>query len=291
MDVATRMRCYMRLIRIEHTLFSLPFAYSGAILVRVPTLREAILIFLALFGIRAYSLIVNNVIDREIDKLNPRTSNRPLPSGCVSVRESLLLAIASLAIYFISAYLLNYYALILSPIFPILSTIYPYIKRFYPIAHFWLGLVLGGAVVGGSIAVSGDAPSLIAALSRVPWIYVLSIWLWVASFDMIYAIEDVEFDRAHGLHSFPADFGIKGTEKAVKASSLLFSALTVWGVKVYKLNLLSSLMIAYGLGRYWKLIGILENDPLRAARESLNENIVVGVALGLAPIAKLVPLP
>jgi len=154
-----KLKDYAELIRIEHTLFSLPFAYSGALLVRMPTPKEAFLIFTALFGIRSFALIVNNVVDAEIDKLNPRTANRPIPSGRVSKGEAEVLALISLAIYFISAYLLNFYALILSPIFPVLVTIYPYLKRKLPIAHFWLGTILGSAVIGGAIAVSGDAPA------------------------------------------------------------------------------------------------------------------------------------
>ncbi|ALU12034.1 prenyltransferase [Ignicoccus islandicus DSM 13165] len=253
-------------------------------------MKEFILILTALFGIRAYSLIINNLLDINIDRANPRTANRPLPSGCVSVIEAITLGILSLILYFISAALLNYYALLLSPIFPILSTIYPLLKRCCPIAHFWLGAILGSSVIGGSIAVSGDAPTLIDALGRVPWIYVISVWLWVASFDSIYAIEDIEFDRKYGLHSVPADYGIEKTKAIVEFSSLIFSALMIWSMKVYSLNVFSSLLMAYGLGTYWKLIGMLELDPYEAASKSLNVNVKVGVALGVAPLLKLLPL-
>ncbi|UXD21184.1 prenyltransferase [Ignicoccus pacificus DSM 13166] len=284
-----KLKDYAELIRIEHTLFSLPFAYSGAVLVRIPTLKEVILIFTALFGIRSYSLIINNLVDAEIDKANPRTANRPIPSGRVSKGEALGLAAASLAIYFISAYLLNKYAFILSPIFPILATVYPFLKRYVPIAHFWLGAILGGAVIGGAIAVSGDAPNLISALLRVPWTYVVAVSAWVASFDALYAILDIDFDRSMGLHSLPADFGIKRAIRIAEITALIFAIAIVYSVSLYKLNILGSSMSAAGLFLHSKLFGMAEVNPEEAARRSLNTSLIVGLLVGGAPLTKLIP--
>jgi len=285
-----KLKDYAELIRIEHTFFSLPFAYSGAVLVRVPSLKEVILIFTALFGIRSFALIINNIVDREIDAKNPRTAARPIPSGRVSLKEAYVLAIISLVVYFVSAYLLNFYAFILSPIFPILAYIYPYIKRKYPFAHFWLGVILGGAVVGGAIAVSGDAPSLLDALARVPWVYVFAVASWVASFDILYAVLDVKFDTEHGLHSVPADFGVKNAVTVSKVLALIFGFLIVWSVKLYKLNSISSILISLGLFKLYKLYGIAEIDVVKAAKMSLDENIKVGLLVGLATLFKLVPM-
>ena len=281
----------MRLIRIEHTLFSLPFAYSGAVLVRVPTPKEALLIFTALFGIRGFALIVNNIVDKDIDAKNPRTAKRPIPSGEVSVREAWALAFLFLILYFVSAYFLNVYALMLSPIFPIMAYVYPYIKRKLPIAHFWLGGVLGGAVVGGAIAVSGDAPSLLAALARVPWVYVAAVACWVSSFDVLYAVLDVDFDRKEGLHSLPADFGVERALKVSEACAISFGWLIIWSVKLYALNVLSSIAISLGLFTLAKLYGLAERDVVEAAKRSLDTNVLVGVLVGGAPLLKLVPLP
>ena len=286
-----RLKAYAGLIRVEHTLFSLPFAYSGAVLVKPPTLKQAILIFTALFGIRSFSLIINNIVDREIDAKNPRTAKRPIPSGQVSLKEAWALAILGLALYFLSAYLLNWYAFVLSPIFPIMAWIYPYIKRKLPIAHFWLGLILGGAVVGGAIAVSGDARSLVEALTRVPWAYVFAVSLWVASFDILYAILDVEFDKKEGLHSVPADFGVGAALKVSEACALAFSWLSTWSVKLYELNGLSALLTAAGVFLLASLYGLAQRDPVEAAKRSLNTNLVVGLLVGTAPIFKLLPLP
>lgn len=284
-----KLKDYAELIRVEHTLFSLPFAYSGAVLVKIPNLRQAILIFAALFGIRSFALIINNVVDRDIDARNPRTAKRPIPSGRVSVKEAYVLAILSLAIYFVSAYLLNFYAFILSPIFPLLAYVYPYLKRKYPIAHFWLGAILGGAVIGGAIAVSGNAPSLLDALARVPWIYVVAVASWVASFDILYAILDVDFDRKNKLHSVPADFGVGRALKISKVLAIVFGTLIIWSMKLYYLNILSSVMISLGLMKLYKLYGMAEIDIIKAARLSLNENIKVGLLIGAAPLAKLIP--
>ena len=282
---------FVELIRIEHTLFSLPFAYSGALLVKVPTPYQAVLIFTALFGIRSFALIVNNVVDAEIDKLNPRTAKRPIPSGRVTKREAWLLALLSLLIYFVSAYLLNWYAFVLSPIFPIMAYVYPYIKRYIPVAHFWLGSILGGAVVGGAIAVSGDAPSLLQALLRVPWPYAVAVAFWVASFDALYAVMDVEFDKKHSLHSIPADLGIERGLKVAEASALLFVALSVWSVDLYSLGLVGALMTAMGIFLHSELFGKAKVDPLGAAKESLNTSIAVGLLVGGAPlVARLLAL-
>ncbi len=280
---------YAELIRVEHTLFSLPFAYSGAVLVRWPTPKEALLIFTALFGIRSFSLIINNLVDAEIDKLNPRTAKRPIPSGRVSKGEAVALAIVSLAIYFASAYLLNFYALILSPIFPIMAFVYPYLKRYVPFAHLWLGAILGGAVVGGAIAVSGDAPSLISALMRVPWPYVIAVSSWVASFDSLYAIMDVDFDRKHGLHSLPADLGVERAIKVAEALGALFVIMSVWSVDLYNLGLVGAALTALGDFLHAKLFGEAEVDPTRAARDSLGVSLRVGLLVGGAPlVSKLI---
>ncbi|NPA85739.1 MAG: UbiA family prenyltransferase [Crenarchaeota archaeon] len=286
-----KLGAYARLIRIEHTLFSLPFAYSGAVLVRVPTPKEAVLIFTALFGIRSFSLIINNIVDRNIDAKNPRTAKRPLVSGEVSLGEAWALALLSLTLYFLSAYLLNAYALLLSPIFPIMAIIYPFIKRKYPFAHFWLGAILGGAVVGGAIAVSGEAASLWDALARVPWTYALAVALWVSSFDILYSILDVEFDRKEGLHSLSADFGVDTAVKVSKVLAITFAGLATWSIKLYNLNVASSFLTASGVFLLARLYGVAERSPEEAAKESLDENVKVGLLVGLAPLFKLLPVP
>ena len=269
---------YLKLIRIEHTIFSLPFAYSGAILVRVPTLREAVLIFTALFGLRTFSLIVNNIVDAEIDKLNPRTANRPIPSGRIGKEEAWVVAFLGLVIYELSSYLLNVWAFILSPIFPIMAFIYPYLKRFTPMTHFWLGAILGGAAFGGAVAVLGYCKSLTEVLQAIPWLYVLALATWVAGFDMLYAMLDVEFDRKVGLHSFPADFG--------EAIALRTSFFFFYFTSLSLIYTAPSLLTAVGILLLGRLHGVAILDKTEAGRRSLDESIKIGILFGLAPIMK-----
>ncbi|MCE4625768.1 MAG: putative 4-hydroxybenzoate polyprenyltransferase [Desulfurococcales archaeon] len=205
-----KLHALARLVRIEHTLFSLPFAYAGAILTGYPiTLEEALLIFTALLGLRTAAMAYNNIADLEIDRLNPRSSRRPLVTGEVSLREAYLLVVLGSIVYYISAALLNRYALLYSPLLWILALTYPYAKRIHSYPHYHLGLVLGFTVFGGAVAVAGRLPGATnrMVLESVPWLYLVAVTLWVAGFDIFYSVMDYEFDRKHGLGSVPARFG------------------------------------------------------------------------------------
>ncbi len=202
-----RLRMYADFIKIEHTLFALPFAYAGAFLASKGWFgfRLFVLIFLAFTGLRTASMSLNRIIDRDIDALNPRTANRHLPAGLISLREAYAIVVVALAIYFISAYLINDLAFKLSPIPPIVSYIYPYLKRWTCLCHYVLGLNLAFAPLGGWIAVtdsltSNDWPIILLSVG---------VMFWVAGFDMIYGLQDLEFDRKMGLHSVGAHFGVR----------------------------------------------------------------------------------
>lgn len=202
-----KLRLYADFIKIEHTLFALPFAYAGAFLAKGGWfgLRLFILILLAFTGLRAAAMSLNRIIDRKIDALNPRTANRHLPAGLISLGEAYAIVIVSLAVYFASAYLINDLAFKLSPIPPIVAYIYPYLKRWTCLCHYVLGLNLALAPLGGWIAVTNSlTPNdwAIALLS-------LGVVFWVAGFDMIYALQDLDFDRKYRIHSVGAHFGVK----------------------------------------------------------------------------------
>ena len=204
-----RLHAVARLIRVEHTLFSLPFAYAGAVLSGYPfTLRDAILMFLALFGLRSAAMAYNNIADLDIDRLNPRSRMRPLVTGALTLRDAYLVAAAGSLLYYASAALLNRPALILSPLLWIAAMTYPYAKRLHSLPHIHLGLVLGLSVLGGAVAASGDElGNVVDALRAVPWDYVVAVTFWVAGFDIVYSIMDLEFDRRLGLGSVPALVG------------------------------------------------------------------------------------
>ncbi len=187
-------------------------------------------------------MALNNVVDREIDSLNPRTSNRPLPSGEIKLWEAVALIVASYALLFYSAYRLNPLCLLLSPLVPLTAFVYPYCKRFTSASHLVLGVNLGYAPLGGWLAVTGTLPAGMELLGFVS--IFIAVTLWVAGFDVIYSLQDLDFDRKHGFYSIPSVFGV---ETALKLST------------IFHLAMLAALYTVYlflGLGRVF-LAGLL----------------------------------
>lgn len=225
-----KLRDYADFVKIEHTLFALPFAYLGAFIAQRGWfgLKLFVLIALAFTGMRTVAMTLNRIIDREIDALNPRTANRHLPSGRMSLKEAYAILLIALIVYEVSAYLINETAFKLSPIPVIVAYIYPYLKRFTCLCHYVLGLNLALAPLGGWVAVTNSVffDKTILLLS-------LAVIFWVAGFDIIYALQDLEFDRKYGLHSIGAHFG---KEFALKISALnhaiffvlVFLSATMW---------------------------------------------------------------
>ncbi len=212
-----KIKTYLEFIKIEHTLFALPFAYAGAFLAAkgIPNLRIIILIATAFTGMRTAAMTLNRIIDKDIDALNPRTANRHLPSGKMSLKEAYSLLTLSLIVYFVSAYLINEVAFILSPIPVIIAWVYPYLKRYTCLSHFILGLTLAFAPIGGWVSVTDSFNPFNSEL--IPCIIGLAVAFWVAGFDIIYALQDLEFDKKYKLHSAGAIFGV---EKALAISCL-----------------------------------------------------------------------
>lgn len=273
-----------KFVRIEHTLFSLPFAYAGALLSDKPlTMQTATLIFTALLGLRIAGISFNNIADRDIDALNPRTAKRPLVTGVVSLREAWGLVIVGSLLYYISAALLNIYALMLSPIVWAIAMSYPYAKRLHWLPHIHLGFVLGLAVFGGYVAVEGCyAQSIIQLVVSAPWPLVLGVALWVSGFDTVYAIMDMEFDRKLGLGSIPAKLGVKGALIAALVQHAIASLLFIYTVAAYGLGLPAHIatMASTALLCYedYLVLKSLKNIP-----KAFNLNLVVGplYALGI----------
>lgn len=193
----------LEMIKFEHTLFALPFAFLGMILAAEgwPSWQTVLWIVVAMVGARSAAMGFNRLVDRQIDAANPRTVARALPAGLVTPRWVALFVIASAALLVFAAWKLNPLAFSLSPVAMAVLFLYSYTKRFTWASHLFLGLSLAGAPLGAWIAVRGDirtAPLLIAAC----------VLLWVAGFDVLYALQDVEFDRRTGLFSIPARFGV-----------------------------------------------------------------------------------
>lgn len=210
-----RFSTFMRFVKLEHTLFSLPLIFSGAILAAGGkiSLRLTGLMLLAAVGARTVALALNRMIDRHIDKQNARTAVRELPAGHMTITHAWLVLLLGLILYFVSAELIGRFCLLWSPLPLAIFVFYPYMKRFTPLAHFGVGLGLAMAPLAGWVAVTQSLDNLMPG-----FILGLFTLLWVAGFDIIYATLDEQFDRQANLYSLPAVFGRK---RALAISGLL----------------------------------------------------------------------
>ena len=227
------------LVRIEHTVFALPFAYVGAFLSvdAWPGLANMVWITVAMVGARTLAMSVNRLIDAEIDARNPRTAARELPAGTLSRGQVLILCGLALGVFLLAVFQLDPIVRWLWPIPVAMFVIYPYLKRVTWLCHVWLGACLGLAPVGAWLGVTGSAP-------WEAWTLAGAVLLWVAGFDLFYSLFDLEHDRAEGLHSWAVRFG----ERGVFAGARVFHAGTVL------------LLVAAGLGLdvsffYWLGVG------------------------------------
>lgn len=237
MRALSSLQVVLEMIKFEHTLFALPFALMGMMLAAKgwPAWSTVGWILVAMVGARSAAMGFNRLADRHIDARNPRTAQRALPAGQVTPRFVALFVIVSCALLVIAAWRLNPLAFWLSPVAILVLLGYSFAKRFTLLSHFILGLALGGAPLGAWIAVRGD-------VAAAPFVLGGAVLLWVAGFDVLYALQDREFDREIGLHSIPVRFGERG---ALLASALLHLLVLVL------LALLPGLYLP-GLGRfYW----------------------------------------
>jgi len=200
-------REWCELIKVEHTVFALPFALSGLILAsqKLPDLRLVVFTIIAFAGARSAAMSLNRAIDAEIDRRNPRTAERAIPKGILKKSQVYAFAIASFAIMLLAASQLPAICLKLSPIAIFWLSFYSFTKRFTWLCHFVLGIALGGAALGGWLAAGGTM------LSPSPWLLAFAVSTWVAGFDLIYALQDVAIDRNEKLFSIPAVFGAEVT--------------------------------------------------------------------------------
>ena len=213
--VAVPARRFASLVKIEHTVFALPYAYVGAILAVSgwPGLRGMFWITVAMAGARSFAMAANRLIDAAIDARNPRTASRELPAGLLSRAQVIVFALASLVVFLVAVWQLDPVTRWLWPFVVVPMVIYPYLKRVTPLCHLWLGLVDGLAPVGAWVALTGHAP--LAA-----WLLGGAVALWIAGFDVIYATFDLEIDRAQGLHSLPVDIGLARALSIVRVAHL-----------------------------------------------------------------------
>ncbi len=210
------LRHFLDAIKFEHTVFALPFAYIAMVLAADgwPGWHVLVWVTLAMVGARTLAMSVNRLADRWIDAKNPRTRGRHLPAGLLSPVQVTLAAVAAGALLLVSAWRLNPLCLALSPLAVLFLVGYSYTKRFTWLSHWILGFTDGIAAAGGWIAVRG-------AFEPPAFILWFALTVWIGGFDLIYACQDVEFDRAEGLHSFPARFGIAAALRTAQACHVL----------------------------------------------------------------------
>lgn len=228
------------MIKFEHTLFALPFAFLGAVLAAdgLPSGWQIFWITFAMFGARSAAMTFNRIIDRKFDAENPRTANRELPSGKLSVAFAWTFFAFAIVLFEISAYSLNWLTFALSPVALVSILGYSYAKRFTSLAHLILGWSLAISPTAAWIAVRG------AIDSEIPILLSLLVMMWTAGFDVLYACQDYEFDRKAGLHSIPARFGIKNS---------------LWIARLFHLQAFLVLILFYlttGLG-WLALVGVV----------------------------------
>ena len=238
-SIITKISIFLEMIKFAHTIFALPFALTGALLAAggLPSIRQTVWIILAMVGARTAAMAMNRLIDAEIDARNPRTAVRAIPAGLIGKGLTFIFIVASIGVLLFSAYMLNPLCLKLSPIALFFLLLYSYCKRFTALAHVVLGICLAAAPIGAWVAIRGtiDAPALV--LGGV-------VLFWVAGFDILYALQDLEFDRSAGLHSIPVLLGVKGSLWAARISHLIM------------IGLLFTLFVLMHLGTLF-LVGIL----------------------------------
>jgi len=240
----------MSLVLFAHSIFALPFAIIGFFLAIHTTNYQFewklfLLVLLCMVTARNAAMAFNRYLDRDIDALNPRTAVRDIPAGRIAPKQALLFTIINCLIFMLACYFINPMCLMLSPVALFVILFYSYMKRISPLCHIVLGIGLGLAPVGAYLAVTGH-------FNIVPIFYGLAVLTWVSGFDIIYALQDEEFDKANGLNSIPANFGARNAlriSEVLHILSFIFVLLPIWfmptGIFYYIGVALYGLMLIY----------------------------------------------
>jgi len=241
-----RVRVFLEMIKFSHTIFALPFAFTGAVLAArgLPTPAQILWILLAMVGARTAAMGMNRFIDAEIDARNPRTAGRAIPAKLIGKGTVALWIGAAIALLLFAAAQLNPLCLKLAPVALFFLVLYSYCKRFTALAHVVLGICLAAAPLGAWIAIRGsmDLPAIMLGLA---------VLFWVAGFDICYALQDLEFDRNAGLHSIPVRLGVNGSIWAARLFHLIMLGLLL---ALWPLALLGPVYLA-GVGVVTLLLG------------------------------------
>ena len=263
------------MIKVEHTLFALPFAFTGMFLAAngLPDMRTVALIALAVLGARSGAMGFNRIADAKIDARNPRTEKRDIPAGKISVAEASLYVVLSFALYFFAAYMLNPLCFYLSPVPFIVFLLYSYTKRFTFLCHIVLGIALGIAPIGAWAAVTGNINIGISMLG-------LAVLFWVSGFDIVYACQDIEFDRNEGLFSIPRFLGLAKSLMLARAFHIVAFALFFYTWHYFDMGYiyLSGILLSGGFMVYQHAI-IKPSDLSKLGMAFFNLNAYISVTI------------
>ncbi|MFE5212453.1 menaquinone biosynthesis prenyltransferase MqnP [Streptomyces sp. NPDC056600] len=282
-----RVKAFLRLVMIEHSVFALPFAYIAALTAMFTVDRsvhwvDLLLVTIAMVAMRTFAMAANRIIDREIDARNPRTAQRELVTGAVSVRTAWTGALVALAVFLVAAALLNPLCLILAPLAAIPMVVYPYGKRFTNFPQAILGLAQAIGPLGGWLAVTGEWSWDAVVLG-------VAVGVWIGGFDLIYACQDVETDREVGVKSVPARFGIPAAIWGARGCHLVTTALFAWFGVLTGAGLFFwlGLLIVAGAFVYEHTI-VRPHDLSRLNRAFFSVNGFIGIALFVCALLDLV---
>ncbi len=282
MSMFGNFRAICRMIKIEHSIFALPFAYAGALLAGkgVPDFMTLLILTVAMVGIRSFAMAFNRIADLPFDRLNPRTANRPLVTGEITLWQTWRFCALMASLFVVACAALNEACLILSIPTLLLAALYSYTKRFTWLCHFMLGAVIGLAPIAGSLAVLPEFHIYQVLLG-------VAVLFWIAGFDILYACQDLGFDDTSGLHSLPVRFGA-GTALTTAAfchvNTVVFLLLT--GI-VLRLSFGWYACLAVSAGvLYWEhsIVSPADLSRLRtafAANGPISLLLLVGTLLGI----------
>ncbi|MFI1509902.1 menaquinone biosynthesis prenyltransferase MqnP [Streptomyces sp. NPDC020597] len=281
-----RTKAFLRLVMIEHSVFALPFAYIAALTAMFELdgnihWGRLLLVTVCMVGLRTFAMAVNRIIDREIDARNPRTAQRELVTGAMSVKHAWTGALIAVAVFLGSAAMLNPLCLALAPIAVVPMVVYPYGKRFTNFPQAILGLAQAMGPIGGWLAITGEWSWDAVVLG-------LAVGVWIGGFDLIYACQDVETDRETGVMSVPARFGIPAAIKSARVCHAVTTALLVWYALATGAGAFFwlGLLIVAGAFVYEHSI-VKPHDLSRLNRAFFSTNGFIGISLFVCALADL----
>jgi 4-hydroxybenzoate polyprenyltransferase len=281
---------FLRMIKFSHSVFALPFAFTGAMLASAgfsekpatflgiagfPPAEKLFWIIVAMVGARSGAMGLNRIVDRRVDAANPRTAGREIPSGKITVPDAAIFTSVALSLLIFAAYQLNPLCFKLSPLAILVLVLYSYTKRFTWMSHFVLGIAIAAAPLGAWIAVRGTLDKEILPLS-------LAVVFWLAGFDVLYALQDIDFDRGYGLHSIPQRFGIKGSLALSKLFHFITWLLLAATGVIFGLNIIywAGMIVIAGLLIYEHSL-VKAEDLSRLDMAFFNMNGYISIAIFL----------